>query len=625
MKVYDDEIFGPVLSVVRVETYDEAVELINAQPVRQRHGDLHPGRRHRPAVRGRHRGRAWSASTCRSRCRSARYSFGGWKNSLFGDSHIYGPESRALLHARQGRDHPLARPHPLAGRPRLPEQPLNCGADPMTDTSTIDLSPTSTPTRACARDDRGARLPLVERAGGSSTRCRSPAAQGSTFWDYAGNSLPRLQLAAGQPQPRAPASGSRRGHPAAGRPSRDDPAVDGERRARRARPPDRRGRTRGHGEGVLHQRRRRRERERRAHGAHRDGPPQGAVDVPQLPRQHVHGDRPHRRPAPLAERARRRLGREVLRAVPVPLGLPRLDARGGGAARARAPRADHHPRGRVDDRRDRDRDDRRHQRRARAAARLPRRGAASCATGSASSTSPTRSWWASAGSANGSPSRPSTSCPTSSPSRRASTRATCRSAASSSPTAIAAHFDTAALPRRAHLLGPPARLRRGRRDLRGVRARRHPRARPRSRRRGSSSPRLRDMATRHPSVGDVRGIGLFWAIELVRDRETREPLVPFNASGADAAPVAAVAAACKRDGVWPFTHFNRAARRAAAGDRARTNSCAASTSSTGRCPSPTSTPAESSGRRSVETLLTGGIRIDPRLRITSESAGGARE
>lgn len=70
-------------------------------------------------------------------------------------------------------------------------------------------------------------------------------------------------------------------------------------------------------------------------------------------------------------------------------------------------------------------------------------------------------------------------------------------------------------------------------------------------------PRLRDLATRHPSVGDVRGMGLFWAIELVKDRETREPLVPFNASGTDAAPVAAVAAACKREGVWPFTHFNR--------------------------------------------------------------------
>lgn len=70
-------------------------------------------------------------------------------------------------------------------------------------------------------------------------------------------------------------------------------------------------------------------------------------------------------------------------------------------------------------------------------------------------------------------------------------------------------------------------------------------------------PRLEQMAARHPSVGEVRGLGLFWAIELVRDRRSREPLVPFNASGADAAPMAAFAAACKKAGLWPFTHFNR--------------------------------------------------------------------
>ena len=70
-------------------------------------------------------------------------------------------------------------------------------------------------------------------------------------------------------------------------------------------------------------------------------------------------------------------------------------------------------------------------------------------------------------------------------------------------------------------------------------------------------PRLQAMAERHPSVGEVRGLGLFWAIELVSDAATRAPLVPFNASGADAAPMAAVAAACKRAGLWPFIHFNR--------------------------------------------------------------------
>lgn len=70
-------------------------------------------------------------------------------------------------------------------------------------------------------------------------------------------------------------------------------------------------------------------------------------------------------------------------------------------------------------------------------------------------------------------------------------------------------------------------------------------------------PTLRSWAQRHPSVGEVRGRGLFWAVELVRDRETREPLVPFNASGSDAAPMGAFAAAAKKAGVWPFVHFNR--------------------------------------------------------------------
>ena len=70
-------------------------------------------------------------------------------------------------------------------------------------------------------------------------------------------------------------------------------------------------------------------------------------------------------------------------------------------------------------------------------------------------------------------------------------------------------------------------------------------------------PGLRELAERHPSIGEVRGLGAFWALELVRDRETREPLVPFNAGGADATPMNDFAGACKERGLWPFTHFNR--------------------------------------------------------------------
>ncbi|MBB2948657.1 taurine--2-oxoglutarate transaminase [Actinoplanes lutulentus] len=69
-------------------------------------------------------------------------------------------------------------------------------------------------------------------------------------------------------------------------------------------------------------------------------------------------------------------------------------------------------------------------------------------------------------------------------------------------------------------------------------------------------PELAKIAAKHPSVGDVRGLGVFWAVELVKDNE-KSPLVPYNAAGKDAAPMNAVAAACKEKGLWPFVHFNR--------------------------------------------------------------------
>ncbi|HLW60263.1 MAG TPA: aminotransferase class III-fold pyridoxal phosphate-dependent enzyme [bacterium] len=48
---------------------------------------------------------------------------------------------------------------------------------------------------------------------------------------------------------------------------------------------------------------------------------------------------------------------------------------------------------------------------------------------------------------------------------------------------------------------------------------------------GALGDRLRRLADRHPVVGDVRGKGLFWGVELVKDRGTREPWAPFSRSG----------------------------------------------------------------------------------------------
>ena len=67
-------------------------------------------------------------------------------------------------------------------------------------------------------------------------------------------------------------------------------------------------------------------------------------------------------------------------------------------------------------------------------------------------------------------------------------------------------------------------------------------------------PGLRELADRHPWIGEVRGTGAFWAIELVRDRETREPLAPYGGSSPE---MAAVIAGCTRRGLLPFSNFNR--------------------------------------------------------------------
>ncbi|WP_067698870.1 CoA-acylating methylmalonate-semialdehyde dehydrogenase [Nocardia jejuensis] len=91
MSVYTDEIFGPVLSVVRVDTYDEALALINANPygngtaiftndggaARRFHNEVEVG---------------MVGINVPIPVPMAYYSFGGWKNSLFGDSHAHGTD-----------------------------------------------------------------------------------------------------------------------------------------------------------------------------------------------------------------------------------------------------------------------------------------------------------------------------------------------------------------------------------------------------------------------------------------------------------------------------------------------------------------------------------------------------
>ncbi|WP_461164111.1 aminotransferase class III-fold pyridoxal phosphate-dependent enzyme [Arthrobacter sp. R4-81] len=67
-------------------------------------------------------------------------------------------------------------------------------------------------------------------------------------------------------------------------------------------------------------------------------------------------------------------------------------------------------------------------------------------------------------------------------------------------------------------------------------------------------PGLAALQEKHQSVGEVRGTGAFWAIELVKDRQTREPLAPYGASSPE---MNELIAACRTRGLLPFANFNR--------------------------------------------------------------------
>jgi len=89
MSVYTDEIFGPVLSIIRVESYDEAMDLINSNPYGNGTAiftnDGGAARRFQNEVRV-----GMVGINVPIPVPMAYYSFGGWKASLFGDSHAHG-------------------------------------------------------------------------------------------------------------------------------------------------------------------------------------------------------------------------------------------------------------------------------------------------------------------------------------------------------------------------------------------------------------------------------------------------------------------------------------------------------------------------------------------------------
>ena len=91
MDAYKDEIFGPVLSVTRVETYDRAVDLVNRNPygngVALFTRDGGAARQFTFEVEA-----GMVGINVPIPVPVAYYSFGGWKSSLFGDAHMYGPE-----------------------------------------------------------------------------------------------------------------------------------------------------------------------------------------------------------------------------------------------------------------------------------------------------------------------------------------------------------------------------------------------------------------------------------------------------------------------------------------------------------------------------------------------------
>ena len=67
-------------------------------------------------------------------------------------------------------------------------------------------------------------------------------------------------------------------------------------------------------------------------------------------------------------------------------------------------------------------------------------------------------------------------------------------------------------------------------------------------------PGLLELAERHPVIGEVRGTAVFWALDLVSDRQSKQMLAPY---GGSSAAMTALLEECKARGLMPFTNYNR--------------------------------------------------------------------
>ena len=67
-------------------------------------------------------------------------------------------------------------------------------------------------------------------------------------------------------------------------------------------------------------------------------------------------------------------------------------------------------------------------------------------------------------------------------------------------------------------------------------------------------PGLRELQDRHPVIGEVRGLGVFWALDLVKNRQSKEMMAPYGGTSPE---MGELVSECKKRGLLPFTNFNR--------------------------------------------------------------------